>query len=363
MAEALGALSAQKSAGKLVHLRRLADEAGRFKMLAIDQRGSLQQALAREVGQEPGYEDLARFKALVTKVLAPQATAVLMDPVYGYPHSCTHIPRGVGILLACEESGYERTGPGDRERRSQLLEGWSVEKVKRCGADAAKLLIYYHPDASPQTRTHQQALVRQVGEACARQDLPFLLELLSYPIDMPSDSPEFARVKPDLVIRSAAEFSKPEYCVDILKLEFPAELKYTEEYAHKIFDDRAREPVYNISQVRGFCRRLDEAVSMPWVILSAGVDIREFLIQLELACEAGASGFLCGRAIWKAAIKKYPDVEALERTLKSEGAYNFKRANATAEAALPWFEHKRFRGGWELLGKGPSWYREYGGGS
>jgi len=285
---------------------------------------------------------------------------VLMDPIYGHPYSVVHVPRDVAILLACEESGYDKAGSNGKERKSRLLDGWSVEKVKRCGANAAKLLIYYQPDASVDTRSHQQALVRRVGEACAEHDLPFLLELVCYAITEPSeDSPEFARAKPNLVIRSAAEFSKPEYHVDLLKLEFPAMLSYTEEYSHKMLDDKARGPVYSLAHVKTFCQQLDEAAAVPWVILSAGVDIKEFLIQLELACAAGASGFLCGRAIWKDSIGKYPDGKAMESFLESEGIYNFKRANAAAEAALPWYEHRRFRGRQELAGPGPEWYREY----
>jgi tagatose 1,6-diphosphate aldolase len=352
--------SAGLPSGKFVSLRRLADEAGRFKMLAVDQRGSLEKALQKAMGREPDYQDIARVKQIITKTLAPQATAVLMDPIYGHPYSVVDIPRDVAILLACEESGYEKAGAHEKERKSHLLDGWSVEKVKRSGANAAKLLIYYQPDASVDTRTHQQALVRRVGEACVEHDLPFLLELVCYAIAEPTeDSPEFAQAKPNLVIRSAAEFSRPEYHVDLLKLEFPAMLKYTEKYSQKALDDRAREPVYSLAQVRTFCQQLDKAATVPWVILSAGVDIKEFLIQLELACAAGASGFLCGRAIWKGSIAKYPDGKAMEDFLQSEGIYNFKRANAAAEAALPWYQHRRFRGRVELAGQNPAWCREY----
>ena len=84
---------------------------------------------------------------------------------------------------------------------------------------------------------------------------------------------------------------------------------------------------------------------MPWVILSAGVGIEEFLLQVGLATEAGASGFLCGRAIWKDAVPLYPDVARMEEWLRSGGAYNFARANAYAHRAHPWFAHRRFKEG------------------
>ena len=41
------------TSGKLVNLQRLTDAAGRFKMLAIDQRDSLRSALAKATGAAP----------------------------------------------------------------------------------------------------------------------------------------------------------------------------------------------------------------------------------------------------------------------------------------------------------------------
>lgn len=358
-------MAVQLSAGKWQRLRSLTDEQGRFKMMAVDQRGSLRRAIAKATGRDAkgvAYEDLAQAKAMITKLLAPYATAVLTDPEYGYPYSIAHLPPRVGLLLAYEETGYERAGPEGRERTSCLLEGWSAERAQCAGADAVKLLIYYHPDSSDEVRRHQQELVRQVGQECERTDMPFLLELVSYALDEEgTDSPEFARRKPDLVIRSAAEFSQPTYKVDILKLEFPAQLRWTQEFSTGTFDGVERQAVYTLGEVREFCRQLDEAAGAPWVILSAGVDIEEFLIQVDLATEARASGFLCGRAIWKEAINLYPDTVKMEQWLDTQGTYNFVRANAYAERALPWFCHRKFghAGDIELAQKGPKWYAEY----
>ncbi len=335
-------VTVQPSPAKWHRLRSLSDEEGRFNMLAIDQRGSLEKAIAKATGKEPGdvtADDLTTAKRVVTETLAPYATAVLTDPEYGYVDSVRHIPAGVGLLLAYEQSGHEGAGHESKERKTHLLENWSVEKAQRAGADAVKLLIYYRPDGSADVRRHQLELVERVGAECEEADMPFLLEPVSYPIlEKSADSPEFAGKKPELVIESAAEFSQPQYKVDILKLEFPADLKHTSEYSSGAFDGKEREAVYKLEDVRGFCRRLNDAAAKPWVILSAGVDISEFLTQVELATQAGASGFLCGRAIWKDAINLYPDVARMEEWLRSEGAYNFVRANAYAHRARPWFE-------------------------
>lgn len=332
--------------GKWQRLRSLTDEQGRFKMLAIDQRGSLSSAIARATNKTPDQvtaQELSQAKAIITKALAPYATAVLTDPEYGYPQSIPFLPPRVGLLLASEESGYAKGGPTGKERKTSLVKNWSVTQAQRAGADAIKLLLYYHPDGSEEVLQHQQKLAEQVGRECAQADLPFLLELVSYPLEEESsDSAQFARRKPDLVIRSAAEFGESRYQVDILKLEFPADLKWTKEFCSGAFDGRDRSPVYSLTDVHDYCRQLDRAAEMPWVILSAGVDINEFLLQVELATEAGASGFLCGRAIWKDAVSLYSDHTLMEKWLIKHGAYNFERANAYASQALPWFNHHRF---------------------
>ena len=341
------AMDTQISEGKWRRLRSLADGEGRFKMMAIDQRGSLSDAIAKVTNrsaEQVAGEELAKAKEVITRVLAPYATAVLTDPIYGYPYSFQSIPRGIGLLLAHEETGYERSGPTGKERKTNLVEGWSVEKAQRAGADAVKLLLYYHPGASEEVRRYQQDLVRRLGEECEQAGMPFLLELVSYALEEAStNTDEFARRKPDLVIRSAREFSVAKYKVDVLKLEFPADLKRTREFCGGAFDGQERQAVYQLSEVREFCRQLNEGAGMPWVILSAGVGIEEFLIQVALATEAGASGFLCGRAIWKDAVPLYPDVARMEEWLQSEGVYNFLRANAYAHRAVPWFSHRKFR--------------------
>ncbi len=350
------------SSGKFRGITKLADANGRFKMMAIDQRGSMVQALADTLNKDKidvQYEEVAAIKTLITRVLASNATAVLTDPIYGHPYSIMEIPRDVALLLAYEASGYVNEGVAENERLSNPIENWSIAKARRAGADAIKLLAYYHPDASSETVKHQQAFVRHVGDECQKHDLPFLLELVSYALEGTTKSVAFAKQKPDLVIRSVEEFTDPSYKVDILKLEFPADLKYTADYQNSDF--YAGESAYEIAEVREICQKLDEASTLPWVILSAGVDIAEFIENVRLATEAGASGFLCGRAIWKDALQYYPDTNAVKLFLENEATTNFKNANAVAENALPWVEHRQFGGAQNvrIAKQSETWYQDY----
>lgn len=350
------------SAGKLRNLLALSDEDGRFNMLAVDQRGSLEKALGQVIGREPQHADVAVFKRTLVQHLAPYSTGVLTDPLFGYSGLVTDLPGSVGLLLCYEKTGYARS-EDDKGRLTSLLDNWDVGKAVRAGANAIKLLLYYHPDADTAVVEAQNAVCRQVGEECRQHDVPFLLETVAYALDEPgTDSVEYARRKPDLVARSAEEFSKPEYHVDVLKLEFPADLKFTHEYRNSVFDDKDREEAYRLADVEDFCQRVDDSSAVPWVILSAGVDIKEFLASVDLACAAGASGFLCGRAIWKECIPLYsagdPDQLSMGEFLATDGAINFLKCNAGAQAARPWFEHDRY-GGLEnirVAGDGEDWY-------
>ncbi|MCA1595283.1 MAG: tagatose 1,6-diphosphate aldolase [Chloroflexi bacterium] len=356
-------MAVELSAGKLRNLMCLSSEDGQFFMLAIDQRGSLQKSLQTTTGKDPSFDDMAECKQIITDRLAHLGTAVLTDPIYGLARSMTLIPREVGILVAYEHSGASKHGPSGRELRTSLVEGWSVQLISRAGANAVKLLIQYNPDASAETLDHQQSVVRKVGQECAQESMPFLLELTGYPLDSDdADTPEYARQKPEIVARSAAEFSKPEYLVDILKLEFPANLKYTNEYAaNAVLDGKQRQPVYSVRDVAGFCRAVNDASSLPWVILSAAVNIEEFLINVEMACAAGASGFLCGRAIWKDAIKYFPQgEEPMGEFLDDTGRFNFNRAIAAASMALPWWNHRKFGGSVQVTGAdNERWHEQF----
>lgn len=311
-------------------------------MLAVDQRGSLRRMIARKTGKDASEisgEPLRRVKRIVTETITQMASGVLTDPLFGYPASVDVIPAGVGVLLANEKTGY--VPANEEERRSRLLENWNVEQTVRHGADAVKLLIYHQPNASKETRDHQEQIVETVGKACTDHNVPFILEAVTYTLDgMDKASAEFARIKPDLVVQTVETYSDPRFNVDLLKVEFPASLKYTKEYQDTPYGSGTS--VYDRAAVEAACQRLDEAATMPWVILSAGVDIDEFIENLRLTNAAGGSGFLCGRAVWKHIIDHYPDERAMHQHMDTIGRTNFRKLLEVNESALPWFEHRSF---------------------
>ena len=131
------------SIGKLRGLQQISSERGTFTALALDHRQNLRKANPAFVSDE----ELSRFKLDVTSALAEQATAVLLDPEVSAAQAIARgvIPNHVGLVVAVESTGYT----GDAiARHAQIIPGWSVEKAKRMGASAVKLLVYYHPDSS-----------------------------------------------------------------------------------------------------------------------------------------------------------------------------------------------------------------------
>lgn len=348
-------------AGTLRGLMTLADDGGRFGMIAVDQRPPIFAALARHGNRDSGdvsFDEVAAVKGVLTQVLAPAASAVLLDPIWAHAQHLAKVPGRVGLLSTLEDYAFELV---DGERRSHPIPDWSVAKIKRSGAQAVKVLVWDRADVSSATREHQDTFVRDAARACREHDLPLVLELLIYPFEGEvADSAEYARAKPERVLASLRHYADPSFGVDLFKLEFPADLRYTREFSAGAFDGRQRDAVYDLDEVRAVLADLDRAAPVPWVLLSAGVGPHEFAFALELACLAGASGFLAGRAVWYDALEAYPDLDAVRERLERVSLPYLAALRATAQKARPWFEHPRFAGGIGVEGEGPVWYRGYG---
>jgi tagatose 1,6-diphosphate aldolase len=251
-------------------------------MCAIDHRGALKRALSEKNPAAVSYQDIVDFKLDLCQAVAPFASAILLDPEYGAGQAIAAglLPGPKGLLVSMEKTGYS----GDSNARiTELLPGWSVKKAKRMGASAVKLLIYFRPDIKD-VASKQLDLVARLAAQCIIEDIAFLVEPVSYPIEEKerinqggTSSKKFAEIKPGLVIETARQITA--LPIDVLKAEFPADIKFEQDEG----------------KLLGLCQELNQASRLPWVLLSAGVDFNSFQKQVEIACKAGASGF-SGRA-------------------------------------------------------------------
>jgi tagatose 1,6-diphosphate aldolase len=336
------------SAGKYWRMRRLADNKGLFKMMAIDQRVLIADPLAKRLGvAKATHRDIATFKEIVVETLAPHVSALLLDPYYGYPGAIHALPASCGLLTAVEDAPPRKDEVGGLYTNANP--SWSVAKAVRAGSDAIKLLVFYRPDAPAAAREHQENLVRQVGAACMQHDVPHILEILDYPLA--TDAADQAKVDAaygDRIIESIETFAGSEYGVDVFKM--PAPVRKAPEAADKTAVRNAE---------RAF-ERMAKACGRPWVLLSAGVADDEFYALLDLAYEAGASGFLAGRALWQRSIQAYPDADAMRATLRGQGLAYLTRINELTEMkALPWHRHACWDGHPRLADAGERFMSTY----
>src|SRR5579862_1138783 len=322
------------SPGKQKGLEAVSDSRGVIAAAAMDQRGSLLSAIAKEKGVEKKDvtpQMMAEFKEAVTRVLTPHATAILLDPEYGL--SATKVrSKNAGLLLAYEKSGYDNTQPG---RLPDLLDHYSVRRLVAAGADCVKILLYYTPFDPPAVNETKHAWVERIGGECIAADVPFFLEFVGYEENVDEKGIEFARKKPEIVSRSMEEFSKPQYGVDVLKVEIPVNMAFV-----KGARSAKGESVYSRDEAKDHFRRAAAMAKKPFIYLSAGVSNDTFNESLELAAEAGTnfSGVLCGRATWKDGMPIYAKQgpKALEDWLNTQGVANIENVNKRLKAAKPW---------------------------
>src|SRR5512135_706661 len=206
--------------GKLAGMKAVSDSRGVIAAAAMDQRGSLKKAL----GANAGDKELEEFKTAVSEVLTPHASAILLDPEWGLPASKARA-KNAGLLLAYEKTGYDKTGPG---RLGDLLDHWSVRRLKEAGADCIKILLYYTPFDPKEINDKKHAWVERLGDECRANDIPFFLEFVGYEEGADEKGLEFAKKKPEIVKASMAEFTKDRYGVDVMKVEVPINMKYVE---------------------------------------------------------------------------------------------------------------------------------------
>lgn len=327
------------SPGKLRGLQQLADAKGILTVCAIDHRESLRRAFNEKNPEAVSYRQMVDFKLDLVGVVTPFASAVLLDPIYGAGQAIASgiLPGHTGLLVSAEKTGYSGASTA---RITELLPDWSVRKVKKLGASAVKLLLYFRADLK-EIASKQLDLVGRVTKQCIEEDIPLLVESVSYPTAEEKDNPEkFFKKKPELVVEAASRLTA--LPIDILKSEFPAEIDYEKDEA----------------KLKSYCQELSQVSRLPWVLLSAGTDFERFRKEVEIACKAGASGFMAGRALWQEATQISSREERLN-FFKSQTVSRLKELTQIADKwATPWYVKMGFKDG-QFPELPEAWYRNY----
>lgn len=292
------------SLGKFRHFSRASTAAGHFVILAIDHRANLRQALEK---QGPiSDQEFRDFKLEVVAAAAAQVSAVLADPGYALGPLVARRTFGGGLLSPLEVTDYD-VHPSQRELN--WIPGWSVEKVKRLGGDGVKLLLPFHPQLA--SASAKEELVQEVVAQCRRHDIPLYLEPIACSL-APGERLSSVQQR-QITVEMAARFCA--LGADLLKLQLPA---HEDEW----------EPT---------CSQLARVCTVPWALLSGGVDFDTYCRQAERACFHGASGVIVGRAVWSEATELRG--EARSQFLAEVVPRRLNRlAQICAAAAAPWME-------------------------
>ncbi|WP_258286236.1 tagatose 1,6-diphosphate aldolase [Aggregatibacter actinomycetemcomitans] len=287
-----------------------------FRALAIDQRG----ALKRMLGEEVTDEQLQIFKRLVSENLTTRASAILLDPEFGWQAAGLK-EQHCGLIMAYEKTGYDKTKIG---RFPDLIDGVSVKGLKEKGADAVKLLLYFDVDEGDAINRVKTAFVERVGSECIAEEMPFFLEILTYDSNV-SYKKEFAKMKPEKVIEAMKVFSNKRFAVDVLKVEVPVDMNYVQGFTN------GEDYVYTQKSAQAFFKEQSDCSDIPFIFLSAGVSPKLFQDTLEFAKSAGSTfnGVLCGRATWAGSAEafKTQGVAQAAEWLRTQGVKNINELN------------------------------------
>lgn len=282
-------------------LTPLTRPSGAFAMLAVDQREALRAMFAEHQSGPVTDEQVTEFKLAAIRALSPYASAVLLDKQFVLDRAIEEhaIAQRCALVAAADEFIPSADELVAETRIDPVVDPAGYAKR---GAKALKLLVIYRPDTDPGDRTAMvDAFVRQ----CREHGLISIVEPVSR---APRDGGSWDWNAG--VLAAAKELG--DLGADLYKAEVP----------HHGEADEAT--------IRSDCATLTETIRSPWVVLSSGVRADRFPEAVRLACTEGASGFLCGRAVWQASIGA-GDYRA---SLRTDAVARLERLCAVADEAV-----------------------------
>jgi tagatose 1,6-diphosphate aldolase len=263
-----------RATDRAARLDRLATLSGQFAILALDHNRSFATTLRPQDPESLSPNEILHFKGRLVEGLASEASAILMDPGLASRRLSAAVPTSpktapfAGLLVGIEDGDYEVASA------PRLLPGWTVDRAARLGADGVKISVQFDPDRDTSVA---EGFVREVARQCDLVDLPLFCE----PLAPRNGGPDVRRH----VLEGIRRFGS--LGADVLKIQFPCETE----------QEQSRDSWAEA------CAEADELSPKPWALLSEGRDYVEFRELLAIACRAGASGFVAGRAIWGSAAR------------------------------------------------------------
>ena len=262
----------QMTTAELRGYQQICGKNGAIMVIACDQRGGIRKLLADTPEEQKKITDntLGETKSDVVRYLAAEAPCVLLDPICAVPRVVEEgsLARDVALLIGLDASGYDTDAQG--HWLSKLVSGVTARRVRALGGTGGKLMVYLRSDEKTGNEQNIQIIKDCIADFAA-EDLLLVVEFLTYP--MPGESQEDYKAKFPSLIEGGSRICL-ELGSKVLKIPYPG----------------TPEACANITAMAG---------SVPWSVLSAGVDHSTFIGQVEIAMANGASGVIAGRSLWK----------------------------------------------------------------
>lgn len=269
-------------------LRDIARPSGGFAMLAVDQREAMRSMFVT-AGAKPPVADqvLTDFKVNAAKILSPFASAILVDQQFCYRQVVEQraVAQSCATIVAADAFIPGNGIPVDSVEIDRQVD---AQAVRDNGGKALKLLVLWRSDEDPQQRLD---MVKDFNDLCHAHGLLSIIEPVVRP---PRRGDNFDREQ--AIIDAAKELG--DSGADLYKVEMPLHGNGPQ------------------AALLAASRKLNEQISMPWVILSSGVDEKLFPRAVSVAMTAGASGFLAGRAVWSSVVG-LPDTGLMLRDISA----------------------------------------------
>ncbi|MFF6011058.1 sulfofructosephosphate aldolase [Rahnella sp. R3(2024)] len=269
-------------------LRDIARPSGGFAMLAVDQREAMRSMFVT-AGAKPPVADqtLTDFKVNAAKILSPFASAILVDQQFCYRQVVEQraVAQSCATIVAADAFIPGNGIPVDSVEIDRQVD---AQAVRDNGGKALKLLVLWRSDEDPQQRLD---MVKDFNHLCHAHGLLSIIEPVVRP---PRRGDHFDREQ--AIIDAAKELG--DSGADLYKVEMPLHGNGPQ------------------AALLAASRKLNEQISMPWVILSSGVDEKLFPRAVSVAMTAGASGFLAGRAVWSSVVG-LPDTGLMLRDISA----------------------------------------------
>lgn len=291
------------SAAASASLGQLQMPGGGYAMLALDQRESLRTMMAAARSEEVTADSVTAFKYHAVEILAPHASAVLLDRQSSLRIGLPGGNPRCGLILAAD---IFTQAPGGPVQDSEVDPAVTSQVALQVGADALKLLVLWR---AGDPRGRRDDVVGRFMALAAGAGLPTVLEGVVRP---PAGRDWKAPAERDDAIQDAAgEFAQSG--PDLYKAEVPG---------------LGQLPA---DQLQSRAQALTSALGCPWVVLSSGVPAELFPSAVAAACAGGASGFLAGRAIWADSLQQ-PDIAA---GLREQGVTRLTRLAEIVRSSRP----------------------------